>query len=114
MLKPTGTPCKECPFRRTSAKGWLGGHTPEEFAEVSAGDGHVACHMTTARSVEQEMIEDDDDDEVDDRMATACSGRAIFLSNLCKMPRDPTVPKLPRDTNLVFANRQQFLDHHTL
>ena len=46
-------PCKECPFRKKSAPGWLGSSTPEGFMATTLSDVEMPCHLTvdyTARS----------------------------------------------------------------
>lgn len=39
------TPCAECPWRSTSAPGWLGGHSAESYADPVAMNEVPACHM---------------------------------------------------------------------
>lgn len=40
-----------------------------------------------------------------------CAGSAIYRANICKMPRDPAVLRLPPDTKRVFAF-EEFAEHH--
>ena len=95
MRRPTGTPCRECPWRRVSPNGWLGGiGTPEEWGHLAHSDEPIACHLTV---------------QEDDVTAgtTHCSGAAIYRTHICKAG----VERLPASPD-VFANRQEFLDHH--
>lgn len=52
-------PCKECPFRKDSIRGWLGPDTPEEVIAQVHGEGGYPCHMSTERAVKMEILYDD-------------------------------------------------------
>lgn len=99
MKQPTGTPCKECPWRRKSAPGWLGPHTAEEWISMAHGEGFIACHLTIEKA----------GDNAD--AMTQCSGSAIFRSNLCKLPRSGAAT-LPSDRTTVFGSNAEFTTHH--
>ena len=38
-------PCAECPWRKTAAQGWLGGHPSEMYADALANNEVPACHL---------------------------------------------------------------------
>jgi hypothetical protein len=38
-------PCNECPWRKESAPGWLGGHGAEFYADALALNEAPACHL---------------------------------------------------------------------
>jgi hypothetical protein len=38
-------PCRECPWRKRSAPGWLGGHDPEFYTDAVADNEVPACHL---------------------------------------------------------------------
>lgn len=38
-------PCRECPWRKNAAQGFLGGHAPELYADAVAGNEVPACHL---------------------------------------------------------------------
>ncbi len=106
MRNPTGKPCGACPFRVKCAPGWLGSATPEEFIDSAGGELAMPCHLTVDYS--------DPAWETRGLMrAVQCSGRAIYLGNICKRPRSENVIVLPANRELVFANRKAFLDYHT-
>jgi hypothetical protein len=84
-------PCTDCPFARTALRGWLGELTREEWVEVLHGEERVLCHAI---------------------LGPECAGAAIYRSNVCKMPRDVTLLKLPADRQLVFASPGEFVRHH--
>lgn len=93
-------PCPECPFRRTSTRGWLGEGRldyAKTYMQHALGDHDISCHMQTANS---------------------CAGLATFRRNICKTPRDPQVAAVTQavqpDRETIFATPQQFLDHHTI
>lgn len=99
-------PCKDCPFRRKSLPGWLGDNDLEEFTLLSVSDEKMPCHLTPGdgAALDFEMHPD----------ASQCAGRGIFLSNMCKSPRDKSVLVLPSDRELVFSRPQEFVEHHGL
>lgn len=102
------TPCAECPFRRASAPGWLGADTPEGFLRTSLSECRMPCHTF--------VDYDDPDWETVAELAPMCAGRAIFLRNLCKIPRDAEQAEFTKsvkaDRETVFARPNEFLDHH--
>ena len=104
MKPPNSKPYKACPFRRKSAAGWLGASTPEEFVDTALADVYMPCHLEV----------DYEDAYWQDNLPRVhqCAGRAIFLSNTCKAPRDKTIVRLPPNTTDVFSNKQEFLEHH--
>lgn len=104
--------CRECPFKRTSAPGWLGSASgdPWEFLKPHfiAGEMPLPCHLRVHWEGE----------DVQDRAARApvCRGYMTFLRNTMKMPKDPEMAALYRqiapDTDAVFSNLTEFLAHH--
>lgn len=84
------TPCSDCPWRRDSLNGWLGGHTPEEFLRIAHADTTYNCHAVTNQQ---------------------CAGMAVYRRNTCKSTRPPMLT-LPADHATVFSNRMQFQAHH--
>ncbi len=105
MLPPTGKPCKECPFRRASLPGYLGEDAPEAFVYTAMSEQFMPCHL------EVDYEDDDWRDGLDE--VHQCSGRAIFMTHICKLPRDPALALLPADHKRIFSTPQEFLDHHT-
>jgi hypothetical protein len=85
------TPCSDCPWRRDSLNGWLGGHSAQEFVGIAKSDFPYPCHTVTNQQ---------------------CAGMAIFRRNIIKMPRPPALI-LEKDKETVFANQDEFLAHHT-
>lgn len=98
------TPCRECPWRKASAPGWLGADTPEGFVATSEAEVRMPCHL----HVDYES--DDWEEQAAD--APQCAGRAIHFANRCKMPRNPELLKLPPDRENVFTFPAEFIEHH--
>jgi hypothetical protein len=112
-------PCNDCPFRRTSSPGWLGGAPPSWFVSsaladtYSDGSGNEAapCHET---------IDYDDPAWQQDQLpaADACVGSLIFYRNVdaFKLPRDHARSRLVQsvqpDHDTVFSTADEFVQHH--
>lgn len=101
-------PCKACPFRRSSAAGWLGGATPESFIVQISMDYPLPCHPTISYD-EPRWLEKWEAQ----RTGKICAGSLVMAANMCKKPRDPTFPRLPPDRKLVFATHLEFIRHHS-
>lgn len=93
-------PCRECPWRRESAPGWLGGHPAKEFVSAVFADEPVACHLTVK------------EDGAPSNTEAYCAGALIFARNICKKSRDRGRPELPRNFVDVFSTPKEFLEHH--
>ena len=85
------TPCGDCPWRRNSLNGWLGGYTKEEWITIAHSDSTIDCHTCDKQ----------------------CAGIAIYRANVGKLPRDPQAIRLPKDKENVFSSPMQFLEHHS-
>lgn len=85
------TPCSDCPFRRDSLPGWLGGIPAEFFTETAHGEGTYNCHVIVNQQ---------------------CAGMAVYRANVCKTPRYIAALALPADKQKVFAWPTEFLEHH--
>lgn len=97
-------PCKECPFRRESAPGYLGHNTLDDFAMLAMSERHTPCHMTVNyRDPAWEFKQD---------KAPQCVGRATMWANTCKMPRDPQLLRAAPDKTVVFSSLAEFTAHH--
>jgi len=106
MSKELKGPCKACPWRKDSAKGWLGTSTPIEFLEQSEAELRMPCHL--------HVDYDREDWREQAQEAPQCAGRAVHMANRCKLPRNPELIVAKPDRETVFSNPQEFVDHHTL
>lgn len=66
------TPCAECPFRKNSAPGWLGGETVQDTFQHVSGEGDFACHMTRQKKRAQ---------------MSRCRGSLLFMKKSGKRPQ---------------------------
>lgn len=101
-------PCAECPFRRTSTRGWLGADDPEHFVQVSAGGSDLPCHMDIDYT-KKDWLEKQEPD------APLCVGSLQFQNNWMSLSRLPHVAEAQRevgDNPRVFDNPEEFLIHH--
>ena len=80
--------CSDCPLRRDALNGWLGGSTPEEYAQLCHSDAVVECHV---------------------HAGSRCAGLAIYRRNVCKS--QPREHELPQDHETVFSSREEFIKH---
>ena len=107
-MQSNTSPCGRCPFRRKSAPGYLGDDNVEDFLGATLSDTPMPCHMSV----------DYDDPDWADKLDEArhCAGSLIFLRNQNKLPRDrplaQAVKAVKQDRKTVFANAQEFREHH--
>lgn len=101
------TPCSECPWRKSSAPGWLGASTPLQFLAQAESGIRMPCHC----AVNYER--DDWEQQVEE--APRCAGHAAYLRNRCKMPSDPEMrafaDRVGRNPE-VFTRPEEFVSHH--
>lgn len=81
--------CSDCPMRRDALNGWLGGSTPEEYAQLCHSDAVVECHVHSG---------------------SRCAGLAIYRRNTAKW--QPEEHRLPADRETIFSNVMEFMAHH--
>ena len=101
--KQHSTPCRECPFKRDSAPGWLGASEPGEFLALADSDNRAPCHM--------HVNYDKPDWERQAAVAPQCVGRAVFMANRCKLPA-PGLLKAKSNPDAVFVRPHEFVAHH--
>lgn len=85
------TPCADCPFARTAMRGWLGSVSLDDWVVAIHAESIINCHTVSNQQ---------------------CAGAAIFRANVCKMPRDPQILQLRKNTSLVFSSTMEFWIHH--
>lgn len=104
-------PCVECPFRRTSAPGYLGEASYQPMAFIGPhwmGEAKLPCHM----QVDWLAL----DRQAQIEKSHTCVGYAIMNKNTAKMPRNAadadTVRKTEANHELIFSNLGEFIEHH--
>lgn len=90
-VKQHRRPCGDCPWSRTSARGWLGGVAAKEWLGEAHGETRIDCHT---------------------KIGPQCAGAAIYRTNVRKSPRDRSLLVLPEDAENVFDSPRSFLEHH--
>jgi len=113
MKPPKPRPCAECPFKRSSCAGWIGGH--DEPSEIIDLVEHVGfpCHMDVTKLTDSD--ESIDHSEACD-MARYCSGGLIMLNNSLTLSRDENIARSQRELSQskdVFKTKHEFIKHHT-
>lgn len=84
-------PCHDCPWRRDSHPGHLGGYSPKFWTGMAHAEAVMSCHI---------------------HLDTQCAGAAIYRRNVAKRCRNKDVLVLDADRQAVFASPQEFHDHH--
>ena len=99
-------PCDECPFRKKSLKGWLGGETPQSTLDFVNGEADFACHKT--RHKEESAM-------------SRCKGFLMFTRKMCKIPKynkdlQTAVMKIDFKSPQLdeILTRIEFIPHHTI
>lgn len=101
-------PCAGCPWRRTSAAGWLGNSTTLEFLAQAEHAPKMPCHCAID-------YEDEDWKETQLPDAPRCAGHAAYLRNRCKLPTDRDLAALCEQVGRrhdVFTRPDEFVAHH--
>lgn len=102
------SPCAECPFRKTSRRGYLGADDPEHFLEMTMKDADMPCHMD---------IDYTDETWIESQLPDAplCVGSMQFQNNEMKLSREPEIARGQRavgENPNVFSTPEEFLIHH--
>lgn len=84
-------PCADCPWARTSLKGWLGGPSADDWLREAHGDHEIPCHVLRGAQ---------------------CAGAATYRRNVRKLSVNPGVLLLGVDRVTVFATPDEFRRHH--
>lgn len=95
--------CKQCPFRRNSAPGWLGSSEPGEFLALADSELRTPCHL----HVDYESA----DWKAAAAAAPQCVGRSVHSANRCKQ-HGPDILRQPADRDAFFARPHEFVAHH--
>ena len=96
-------PCRECPWRKVSAQGYLGGHSAEWYADVVADNQVPSCHLR---------------DHGPGTPDTAfCVGALHTARNGCIMPKEPeqviAIARQIEPNPDCFARPEEFYAYHT-
>lgn len=108
-------PCAECPFRKTSMRGWLGPDKPQDVLfKVHTGEMYY-CHMDVAVKVEQAELSGV---ELDPDTVEHCVGALMHANKSCKRFRNPTLAaaqdRLESQDHSQILDVREFSQHHDL
>lgn len=96
------TPCRECPWRKTAAAGWLGGYSAEWYADVVQDNQVPSCHLR---------------DHGPENPETAyCVGVLHTAANGCIMPEAPRERAARNEVGPnpdCFGHPALFFSHHS-
>jgi len=99
------SPCNECPFTKTSLRGWLGGENVKDTIDCVNKEIDFSCHKTRE----------------DDKTLSYCKGYLIFAKKLGKLPKyNHSLTNALSDISLEEVDKSQvmgyreFINHHTL
>lgn len=96
-------PCAECPWRKDSLQGYLGGQSAMMYADAVAENEIPACHLQ--------------DHGPDDPKSSMCAGALAVAANACiephKTPGATAAKKLVGRRSDVFAHPKFFYEYHT-
>lgn len=89
------SPCNECPWRKESLAGWLGGHTSEYYTDAVAMNEVPACHNK--------------DFGPDNNKTAFCAGALSVMANSCVLPNDHK----SKDARVKVGKRRDTFSHYT-
>lgn len=97
--KPGASPCKQCPFKKTSMRGYTGPHKHfVEILQIVHKDGKFPCHMRVNAILEKARekrgrAEGEETKKEFDKAwdkAPFCTGALAYANNTCKLVRHPS------------------------
>lgn len=102
-------PCAECPLRRDSAAGHLGGYSPAMYIEVLHGPASLACHSSKGFAI----------GDVGEQRH--CTGVAAFRANVGHVAQidghetgaHRSTLAIGEDRETYFATDAEFVAHHS-
>jgi hypothetical protein len=108
LKPPPKKPCAECPFKRTSMRGYLGADDVEHFYDRFKHDQVMECHLTVDYDREDKTYLE----QIADGEVSYCAGALIMMANQLKRTRDPDRPIMEPDRDNVFTWEKEFTEHH--
>lgn len=108
-MKSCKEPCKECPWRKKSAKGWLGGQEPEVFTDIVRSGNFLPCHLTHKEDLSFEEM-------TGNKKINHCTGALIAMNNSLMQSRNEDIVKLQEQhgkDERVFNRLSDFEKYHS-
>lgn len=111
--KPCKKPCRECPFKKTSAQGWLGSASTADDPGSAFLDPHWIGEMPLPCHMQVRWTSDDAQEQA--KVKPLCFGFLTMMRNAGKLPRNPEfashVQVMEKD-NTFFTFPHEFKQHH--
>ena len=95
MQPPAKVACAECPLRKDSHPGYLGGYTPEMYVEVLHSPASIACHLANTGLADDQRH---------------CVGVCAYRANVGYVPAIFGVPTLAANATKVVGKDSQFFE----
>lgn len=119
MANSKPSPCNECPFRRTSWKGYVGPHaSANEILTLVHYDGKFPCHVAANKEAEKPENRDKEFAEVAmSPKVVHCVGSLAYRNNTCKRP-SPHYPEMTAQQEAagkrddVFRDPMEMMQYH--
>lgn len=105
-------PCGECPWRKESPRGWLGGYSADWFTDRIRAEHPIACHMHI-QDVDGSRTIEDELELIADK--PYCAGALIVQRNMLKLPRVRALAEAVSSvekSDTVFSYLKDFEEHH--
>ncbi len=107
-------PCNDCPFRKNSLKGWLGGVSVQETIQIAHSEYDFQCHKT--RVSEEDYEHEEDYLEAEEKIQH-CVGRLLYAAKNFKMFRRKDLQELTDELEKEnsmdnILNFKEFKEHH--
>lgn len=101
-------PCRECPFRRGAAPGWLGAASGDPVAFLNSfacGELRLPCHLAVDWEQDKPAVQD----------APTCAGALAWMRNHHRVPRNTDLAQEVQQASQapdVFRDVGEFCAHH--
>ncbi len=100
--------CNECPFTKTSLKGWLADYTAQELHNIVMNENPFPCHLTHNNNIGWH--------EAGTEQYPLCMGALKYMKKACKLPRNIELAKIikaiPYNELDNILSVPEFFKHH--
>ena len=111
--------CKECPFRKDSANGWLGNHSIEDITHAMQYEQLFSCHMERDEDANLNKV------LIEEGSQHICRGFLVSATKSCKLfGQNPDtgseLRRLQKELNITeeeresVLNKWEFIQHHDI
>lgn len=111
---PCKKACRECPFKKQSASGWLGSASFADDPGSAFLDPHWIGEMPLPCHMQVKWTSDDAQEQA--KVKPLCFGFLTMMKNSGKLPRNPEfaehVSTMEKNTEEFFMFPHEFKEHH--